>query len=114
VPGHARPLYFIVIASRNVNSLAGVAPRLSVLADRDEHVYGDYQNVTRAVAAIQKQWSDGVAELSTEIVKLRAGLSHAETLVSERDATVREQRAELDRIHGFWLWKYFDYLLRRS
>ncbi len=113
-PGHARPLYFIVIASRNANSLASVAPRLSVLADRDERVYGDYQNVTRAVDAIQKQWRDAVAELSDEIVKLRAGLAHAEALVSERDATVREQRAELDRIHGFWLWKYFDYLLRRS
>jgi len=114
VPGHARPLYFIVIASRNANSLASVAPRLSVLSDRDERVYGDYQNVTRAVDAIQKQWRDAVAELSDEIVKLRAGLAHAEALVSERDATVREQRAELDRIRGFWLWKYFDYLLRRS
>jgi len=113
-PGHARPLYFIVIASGNAHSLASVAPRLSVLADRDERVYGDYQNVTRAVDAIQKQWANGVAELSDEIVKLRAGLAHAEALVSERDATVGEQRAELDRIHGFWLWKYFDYLLRRS
>jgi len=113
VPGHARPLYFIVIASRNAHSLASVAPRLSVLADRDEHVYRDYQNVTRAVEVVQKQWKEGFAELSDEIAKLRAGLAHAEALVSERDATIREQRAELDHIHGFWLWKYFEYLLTR-
>jgi hypothetical protein len=106
-------LYFIVIASRNANSLASVVPRLSVLVDRDEHVYRDYQNVTRAVDVIQKQWSEGFTELSDEITKLRAGLAHAEALVSERDATIREQRAELDRIHGFWPWKCFEYLLTR-
>src|SRR6185369_721282 len=34
--GHARPLYFIVVASRSPGALAGITPRLSVLADRFE------------------------------------------------------------------------------
>lgn len=127
VRGHERPLYFIVIASSNADSVARVAPKLSVLADRDERVYRDYEKVTRAVDIVQRQSRQGLAhaeallaELRDEIGKLRPGLAHAEALVTqrdalitERDATIREQGAELDRIHGFWLWRYFAFLMRR-
>jgi SAM-dependent methyltransferase len=127
VLGHARPLYFIVIASSNADSVANVAPRLSVLADRDEHLYRDYENVTRAVDVVQKKWREGLAELRDEIAKLRSGLAHAEALVAERDqelaklrgglahaeALVFKQRAELERVHGSWLRQYIKVLLKK-
>ncbi len=50
MPGHARPLYFIVIASATGEAMAGFTPRLSVLADRDEWVYRNYESVTRALS----------------------------------------------------------------
>jgi 2-polyprenyl-3-methyl-5-hydroxy-6-metoxy-1,4-benzoquinol methylase len=40
--GHARPLYFIVVATNSAEAFASVVPRLSVLADQDEWVYADY------------------------------------------------------------------------
>jgi len=55
-----------------------------------------------------------LTEYMEEIGKLRAGLAHAEALVLERDATIRKQGAELDRIHGSWLLKPIILLMRRS
>jgi len=126
-PGHGRPLYFIVIASSNADSVANVVPRLSVLADRDEYLYRDYENVTRAVEAIQKQCREGLAELRDEITKLRAGLAHAQALVAERDEEIAKLRsglahaealllkrgAELERIRGSWLWRRIGFLLKK-
>lgn len=135
VPGHARPLYFIVIAGSNAASVAHAVPRLSVLADRDERIYRDYENVTRAVDAVQRQSSQGldrakalIAELSDEIGKLRAGLAHAEALVAERDEEVTKLRgglahaealafkrgAELERIRRSWLLRHIEFLLRKT
>jgi ubiquinone/menaquinone biosynthesis C-methylase UbiE len=127
-PGHARPLYFIVIASSNAASIARVAPRLSVLADRDENVYRDYENVTRAVDVVQKQCRQGLAELSDEIAKLRAGLAHAEALVAERNEEIAKLRsglahaeslvakhgAELERTRGSRLRRYLAFLLKKT
>ena len=53
--GHARPLYFIVVASAAADAVALVAPRISVLADRDEWVYRNYESVTRACVALQQE-----------------------------------------------------------
>jgi SAM-dependent methyltransferase len=55
-PGHTRPLYFIVAASRSAETIAAVAPRLSVLADRDEWVYADY---AQAFVNEKLQWDRG-------------------------------------------------------
>ena len=55
-PGHARPLYFIVAASRSAEAVAAVAPRLSVLADRDEWVHADY---AQAFANEKIRWERG-------------------------------------------------------
>jgi SAM-dependent methyltransferase len=77
-PGHARPLYFIVLASAKAERLAAIAPRVSVLADRDEWVHRDYEKVMRDLAA-----------------------THA--LAHDLDVCVaqgNEQRAELVREHG--------------
>ena len=77
-PGHARPLYFIVLASANAERLSAIAPRVSVLADRDEWVHRDYEKVMRDLTA-----------------------THA--LAHDLDVCVEqgnEQRAELIREHG--------------
>lgn len=47
-----------------------------------------------------------IAERNEEISKLSSGLAHAEALV-------RDLGAELDRIHGFWLWRYYAFMMRR-
>ncbi len=53
-PGHARPLYFIIVASAFATRLAGIAPRVSVLADRDEWVHQDYEKVMRDLTATHR------------------------------------------------------------
>jgi len=55
-PGHARPVYFIVAASRSAETISALAPRLSVLADRDEWVYADY---AKAFEHEKIQWERG-------------------------------------------------------
>jgi hypothetical protein len=48
-----------------------------------------------------------LAENQAEVARLRAGLSHAETLAFGR-------QKELDAIRGNRLWRAFDYLSRRA
>ena len=45
--GISSPLYFLVAASREHDALAPVAPALSVLADRGDWVYRDYEKVMK-------------------------------------------------------------------
>jgi ubiquinone/menaquinone biosynthesis C-methylase UbiE len=54
-PGHSRPLYFIVVASGAAETITGVVPVVSVLADRDEWIYRDYEKVTQSVDAAQRR-----------------------------------------------------------
>jgi ubiquinone/menaquinone biosynthesis C-methylase UbiE len=54
-PGHSRPLYFIVVASRAAQAIAGVVPAVSVLADRDEWIYRDYEKVTQGIDAAHRR-----------------------------------------------------------
>jgi SAM-dependent methyltransferase len=105
--GHARPLYFIVLASGRAETLAAIAPRLSVLADRDEWVYRDYANVTRAFAAAQKR----EAELQAELVATRArsdeALRQTATFESERHTLADElarAKEESTRRASFRWW----------
>ncbi len=78
-PGHARPLYFIVVGSEAKETVAGITPLVSVLADRDERIYRDYVKVTGGlVAALHDR-----AAQEAELAALRG--HHAETL-RERDA----------------------------
>jgi SAM-dependent methyltransferase len=55
-PGHSRPIYFVVAASDDAEMITSVAPRLSVLADREEWVYADYM---KAVEHEKIQWERG-------------------------------------------------------
>jgi len=98
-----------------------------VLAARDEHLYRDYENVTRAVDLVQKKCRQGLAELRDEIGKLRSGIAHAEALVTERNAEIArlrgapahtqalvfKQGTELKGIRGPWLWRHTKLLLKK-
>jgi SAM-dependent methyltransferase len=110
-PGHSRPLYFIVAASRSPETLTSVAPRLSVLADRDEWVHHDY---ARAWSDVAIQWNrattlDGVvAEWQghhAEAVRQRDVLLDA---AAEREASfaaeARRFEAELARRETLRWW----------
>jgi SAM-dependent methyltransferase len=87
-PGHARPLYFIVVASASAARLAGIAPRLSVLADRDEWVHRDYEKVIRDLETACRRGNDRDAQLAL----LRR--QHADAL-HQRDALQAAERARL-------------------
>lgn len=93
--GHARPLYFMVVASQGPEALAGIAPRLSVLADRDEWVYHDYEKVTRAFIAGEKSHSDVIARLRDELAATQSGRASD---VRDRDRVIAEQCNERDRL----------------
>jgi SAM-dependent methyltransferase len=85
-PGHGRPLYFIIVASRSAATLAGVAPAMSALADRDERVYGDYALAMRNAS---NAWSRGNA-LETEVA---AWQGHHGEAVRQRDDLATRERA---------------------
>jgi SAM-dependent methyltransferase len=112
--GHARPIYFIVVASRSAGAIAAVAPRLSVLADRDEWVYGDY---AQAFANEKIQWErgntlDGVVtewqQHSREAVRQRDALAaQAAEAATERARLAQQidaQQHEIERRASFRWW----------
>jgi len=78
-PGHARPLYFIVVASDRAESVSSLNPAISILADRDEWMYRDYAKIARNLEAA---WQRGNT-LEAEVVALQG--HHAEA-VRQRDA----------------------------
>jgi SAM-dependent methyltransferase len=94
--GHARPLYFIVVATASAERLAQIPRTLSVLADRDEWVHHDYEKVFRNLGETAQR----VQVLEAEISALQA--QHAEAVrererVEEANAVERLQlRAQLD------------------
>ena len=112
--GHARPLYFIVVASNRAESVARIAPRLSVLADRDERVYRDYENVTRAVGSVQKQSSALAHEAAALNERLAASMREADIAAAARTtdaaermrllAEIERQQHELARRAGLRWW----------
>ncbi len=88
--GHARPLYFIVVASGNAETIAAVRPRLSVLADRDEWVYADY---AQAFVNEKLQWDRGNA-LDGVVVEWQ---DHFREAVKQRDTMEKALTAEVTR-----------------
>ena len=111
--GHTRPLYFIVVASASAEALARVRPRLSVLADRDEWVYRDYENVTRAVAAAQsesgalaQQNAALTARLAASVRERDAAAARAEEAAHEARlaAEIERARQEIERRAGLRWW----------
>ena len=99
-PGHARPLYFIVIASGAAETVARIAPIVSVLADRDEWIYDDYVRVTRTLDGAHRRGN----ALEERLGALQA--EHAEA-IRERVRLATElalQREEVQRRAGLRWW----------
>ncbi len=78
-PGHARPLYFIVVASDRAEAVSRVAPVVSVLADRDEWMYRDYEKVTRNLDAAHRRGNT----LEAKVIELEGAYAEA---IRQRDA----------------------------
>jgi SAM-dependent methyltransferase len=89
-PGHARPLYFIVTASRNAETIAAIRPHLSVLADRDEWVYADY---AQAFVNEKLQWDRG----NTLDGVVAEWQDHFREAVKQRDTVEKALTAEVTR-----------------
>ena len=90
-PGHARPLYFIVIASASAARLAAIAPRVSVLADRDEWVHQDYEKVMRDLTATHRLAHD----LDVCLEQAREERADLIGQHAERDEAQADERAHL-------------------
>ena len=109
-----------VLAERNGERVARLAEaeaqlrmhvaRAAELADALAHaetVVADYVSAIANLNAAIDRCQQSLAEHEEVIGRLRSGLAHAESLALAR-------AAELERIHGFHLWKYYNYLLRHS
>jgi len=124
-PGHARPLYFIVAASRRAEVVAGIAPRLSALADRDEWVYNDYATAFRnekiqwdrgnTLDGVVAEWQDHFKEAARQrdvfekqIVELSAQIGRqAERFAAEHARVaqhIQAQQQEIERRAGLRWW----------
>ena len=81
--------------------------------DYQERVATLRREFSQAAATLEER--DGViaevkalmAERESEVARLRAGLSHAESLAFSR-------QKELEAIHSHWLWRCCHFLLRRT
>jgi ubiquinone/menaquinone biosynthesis C-methylase UbiE len=113
--GHARPLYFIAVASGAAAALAAVVPRVSVLADRDEWVYRNYEEVTRGYLALERERAArqapapvaGDAEATALRDALRAAVAAAASSDAERSRLAQElstRQAEVMRRASLRWW----------
>jgi ubiquinone/menaquinone biosynthesis C-methylase UbiE len=109
-PGHARPLYFVVIASASRARLAEITPRLSVLADRDEWVHRDYEKVMRDLEAMHRRSNDLDGQLAraqrqqVDAVRPRDTLQASEAAECARlAAQIEVQKCEIAR-RASWRW----------
>jgi len=117
------PLYFVLVASRAHASLGAAEPALSVLADRDDWVYHDYEKVYRDLQAqaaradaLQRE-AEASGTLRTELREARAlqgtleaaldqrseALAAREAELLARDLQLSEKNREIDRRRG-WRW----------
>jgi len=108
--GHVRPLYFVVVASASGARLAGITPRLSVLADRDEWVHRDYEKVMRDLEATYRRSHDLDGQLAqsqrmhADAVRQRDTLQGSGAAERTRlDARIEIQQREIAR-RASWRW----------
>lgn len=110
-PGHRRPMYFIVAASDAAATVAGIVPRLSVLADRDEWIYGDYEKVTRGLDAAHRRGNALAAQLgdiershAEEIRRLQVLLGTADIEQARVAADLAQLQKEIARRSSLRWW----------
>lgn len=115
------PLYFIVAASRAIDTLGMIPAALSVLADRDDWVHRDYEKVMREIGeavargeALEKQVA-AIARAHDEAVRSRdAAAAHAKALeeslaqsrrtLEEQSRAIAERDGEIARRGGLRWW----------
>jgi len=98
-PALTNPLYFLVVASRERAALEAVAPALSVLADRSEWVYRDYENTYRKLRRAETR----VEELDEAAAERARVLGVREAELVARDLKLGERDREIARRAG-WRW----------
>ena len=94
----AHPLYFMLVASRERSGIAAAAPALSVLADRGDWVYHDYEKAYRDMRAhaMRADALQREAEaLGAEDVALREELREAHALQAALEAALDQRSAAL-------------------
>jgi SAM-dependent methyltransferase len=96
-PGEAahalsQPLYFLLVASRDARALEAVAPAVSVLADRGDWVYRDYEKVYR-----------GMVDASHRVDLLQRELAQRDAQLLARGLQLTECNREVVRRRG-WRW----------
>ena len=118
------PLYFLVAAARRREALAATPPALSVLSDRDEWVYRDYEKVMRnleATVALRDELVRKIHAHEAELAQLRQTAENLRTAIELQETAIAAQRAlseaqqaahaaqvaakqhEIDRRRG-WRW----------
>ena len=99
------------MAGRSAEAIQGPAPRLSVLADRNEWIYRDYANVTRAFVAVQKDAAalrNALDATRSDAIAARKERDSAASLAPTERATlaaeIAAQRDEISRRASFRWW----------
>ena len=92
IPRLSRPLYFLLVASRDAAAPAAVAPALSVLADRGDWVHRDYEKVYR-----------GFVDASHRAEALQRELAQRDAQLLARGLQLSECNREVTRRRG-WMW----------
>jgi len=88
----SHPLYFLLVASRDPEAIGSVPPAVSVLADRGDWVYHDYEKVYREMRAAVER---------VEALRREAAQREAELLA--RGLQLSECNREMNRRRG-WRW----------
>jgi SAM-dependent methyltransferase len=88
----SHPLYFLVVASRDPQALESVRPAVSVLADRGDWIYHDYEKVYREMRAAVER----AEELQRQAAQREAELLARGLQLSECNREVRRRRG--------WRW----------
>lgn len=98
-PALSRPLYFLVAASRERSALDAVPPAVSVLADRGDWVYRDYENTYRKL----RRAEIGIEGLQAELQDGHRLLREREAELVARGLQLSEKNREIVRRRG-WRW----------
>lgn len=126
------PMYFVVLASRDASAISSLPAAVSVLVDRDDWVQRDYRKVSadiesaverlKFVTRLVEERDLRVASLEAEVrevrlahvreaearqrdvAELRATIEALRADLAAREATISDQRGEIDRRGGLRWW----------
>jgi ubiquinone/menaquinone biosynthesis C-methylase UbiE len=95
----SRPLYFLVAASRERSALDAIPRAVSVLADRGDWVYRDYENTYRKLRRAEV----GIEGLEAQLRDGHRVLQQREAEIVARGLQLSEKNREIVRRRG-WRW----------